>query len=164
MVEILLATSDRDYQVIAGLAEEIWTEHFTPIIGPGQVRYMLDTFQSATAIAHMCESGFVYYLAWVDSVPVGYCAARREEDGKIFLSKLYVLQRARGMGIAQTLLEKLQAHFPASAAIWLTVNRNNKTSIDFYLKRGFSITNEVKTPIGKGFYMDDYIMQMDFGG
>ena len=33
------------------LAEAIWREYYTPIIGEAQVAYMLEHFQSAEAIA-----------------------------------------------------------------------------------------------------------------
>ena len=48
--EIRPAKSDSEIQDIAILAEEIWHQHFTPIIGKEQVDYMVDKFQSYPAI------------------------------------------------------------------------------------------------------------------
>ena len=42
--------TDAEIAAVAELAQEIWTEHFPPIIGPAQTAYMIETFQSAKAI------------------------------------------------------------------------------------------------------------------
>ena len=41
--------------VVVEIAAEIWTEHFTPIIGSEQVEYMLNKFQSSQAITRQIE-------------------------------------------------------------------------------------------------------------
>ena len=46
--------------------------------------------------------------------------------------------------------------------IRLTVNKKN-FSINIYKRLGFSIVEDVKTDIGGGFFMDDYVMEMPFG-
>ena len=45
--------------------------------------------------------------------------------------------------------------------IQLTVNRFNADSIAVYQKWGFVTLREEKTPIGGGYFMDDYIMELD---
>ena len=42
--------SKEDVQRLSELAKTIWTEHYTDIIGPEQVAYMLRTLQSSAAI------------------------------------------------------------------------------------------------------------------
>ena len=49
-IRITAAAGPRDIALIAGLARQIWTEHYTPIIGAAQVEYMLGRFQSQSAI------------------------------------------------------------------------------------------------------------------
>ena len=44
-----------DFEIVADLAKEIWTEHYTPIIGWQQVEYMLEKFQSATEIENQIK-------------------------------------------------------------------------------------------------------------
>ena len=51
-----------------------------------------------------------------------------------------------------------QAQKQKLKTVRLTVNKNNTASVEKYLKMGFSITNSVVKNIGKGFYMDDYVM------
>ena len=43
-------------------------------------------------------------------------------------------------------------------SIRLTVNKNNKKTINAYLKDRFAIIYKAVTDIGSGFVMDDYIM------
>ena len=50
LAEITKVKTDDEIDVVSALAREIWTEHFTPIIGKSQVEYMLDNFQSSHAI------------------------------------------------------------------------------------------------------------------
>lgn len=44
------AKTDEQIKDIADLAEIIWSQHFTPIIGKEQVDYMVEKFQSFPAI------------------------------------------------------------------------------------------------------------------
>ena len=44
--------------------------------------------------------------------------------------------------------------------VWLTVNRHNSQAIEWYQRKGFTITDEQKADIGRGFYMDDFIMEL----
>ena len=50
MVQFKLAKTNLDFKTISVLAKNIWTEHYTPIIGLDQVNYMLEKFQSEIAI------------------------------------------------------------------------------------------------------------------
>lgn len=44
-------------------------------------------------------------------------------------------------------------------SIYLTVNRNNTETIQKYYSLGLKKVEERKTDIGKGYYMDDYILE-----
>ena len=46
-------------------------------------------------------------------------------------------------------------------AIYLTCNKYNQNSLDIYKAKGFAEVDSVKTDIGNGFIMDDYILQLD---
>ncbi|WNY27406.1 GNAT family N-acetyltransferase [Methanolapillus ohkumae] len=165
---ILIHTKDQCIE-IAKLAQEIWKEHYTPIIGEKQVDYMLNRFQSPEKIySDISDNGFVYYAACDGPKFVGYLGLRPDEKG-IFISKLYVKKEMRKKGIAQLLFQqaviesrRLLPKNPVHQTIdhpcfWLTVNKNNN-AIGFYKKIGFEISDEVVTDIGEGFVMDDYIM------
>lgn len=48
--ELHLAQSETDARQLSGLAWEIWTEHYTRLIGDEQVTYMLNRYQNAEQI------------------------------------------------------------------------------------------------------------------
>ena len=76
------------------------------------------------------------------------------------MSKLYLRKEVRGRGIARLVLEKLRTEAAGLRGIYLTVNKENSGSIAVYRKLGFREIDAVKTDIGGGFYMDDYIMEL----
>lgn len=148
-------------QRLASLAREIWTQHFTPIIGAAQVEYMLSNLQSAKAMAaQIQDEGYIYVIAHDQGQDLGYCAILPQEGGA-FLSKLYVKQSARGQGLSRKLLAfALQSGgCPSPARLWLHVNKHNGHTIEVYSHMGFEIIRSEVGDIGNGFVMDDYIMQ-----
>ena len=143
---------------VARLARKIWTEHYVPIIGPAQVEYMLEKFQSEAAIARQISGeGYEYYL-----LPgAGYLALVPDRGNKsVLLSKIYVKSTQRGTGLGRTFVEFAAARCAELGCreLWLTVNRNNTGSIAFYERMGFRKTDELVTDIGNGFVMDDWRM------
>ncbi len=160
--EISKVCKHADVVAVAKLAEEIWREHFTPIIGADQVVYMLENFQSPEAITFQLASGTEYYIAAVDEIRVGYTALIPDEsNSKMMISKIYVKRDARGTGVGSRLMEFIEQECGKRklTTIWLTVNRFNHGPIDWYLRKGFQTVDEVKKDIGGGFYMDDFIME-----
>nr|QGT51047.1 hypothetical protein Firmicute1046_1230 [uncultured Firmicutes bacterium] len=156
------AQNDADIQTIGALADEIWHEHYANILQPEQIDYMVEKFQSPSAIGNdIRQNGYLYYLAYAGKAPAGYCAIHPEEDGKtIFLSKIYVKREYRGKGLATQFLQTVLSDETAQNCqkLWLTVNKNNAGSIAAYEKLGFSVEETMVTDIGMGFVMDDYKM------
>ncbi|MEJ2468246.1 MAG: GNAT family N-acetyltransferase [Campylobacterales bacterium] len=145
----------------AALAETIWREYYTPIIGEAQVDYMLRTFQSAEAIDAQIQEGYRYVLAFEDDRPVGYYATVPQGDA-LKISKLYLLKAFRGEGRGRTMLEACdrEARDRGYSRMLLTVNRHNPT-VGFYEKTGFRNIGALLQEIGGGFAMDDYVMARD---
>ena len=161
MINYRQAETDKDIRAIADLADVIWHEHFTPIIGAEQVEYMLKKFQSYEAISDAVKNdGYIYYMAEDDGVLAGYLGARPENDN-VFLSKIYVERSHRRKGIASAMLELVKRDFADKDYMWLTVNRNNDAAVATYNALGFSLWREQVTDIGSGFVMDDYVFRLD---
>jgi len=164
IIEIKRAESRQDAADIANLAERIWTEHYTPIIGIDQVRYMLEKFQSFDKIYGDIISGeFQYFIALCSGIPAGYMSIKTGCGKDIFLSKLYVEKAYRGRGIARKMVNTVKDIGVKGGYdyIWLTVNKNNTGSIEAYKRMGFSIVDKIVTDIGGGFVMDDYKMRLE---
>lgn len=160
MTKIILADSEQNFQLIADLAHAIWTEHYIPITGEASVTYMLNKFQSSSAIELQVKDNFNYYILEYNGTPVGYFAYRIEPDF-LFLSKYYILKSYRGKGIGKIALSfiEAQAKKQNSKKIWLSVNKDNTNSINAYLKMGFQNVDERVLDIGEGHVMDDYILE-----
>jgi GNAT superfamily N-acetyltransferase len=160
--EITRVKTDDEIDIVTELAKEIWTEHFTPIIGKSQVDYMLDKFQSSKAIKSQTLTGYEYYLATAKNNYVGYTALVPDiENNKMMISKLYTLSSIRGKGVGAALLSFIECKCVSGhiSTIWLTVNKYNHGPIAWYQRHGFNIVDKTKTDIGGGFFMDDYIME-----
>ena len=151
-------------EMVAALAQEIWMQHYVPIIGAAQVEYMLEKFQSPAAIARqIAAEGYEYYLA----PGSGYLALVPDAPKKsMLLSKIYVKAESRGTGLGRALAEFAEKRGAECGCreLWLTVNRNNAGSIAFYERMGFRKTREVVTDIGGGFVMDDWWMAKAVAG
>lgn len=155
--------SNEQVETVAGLATTIWTEHYTPIIGRDQVEYMLDKFQSIDAIKADLRNGSVrYFLIVRDGEIVGYAGIKLEET-RLFLSKIYVLSSERGNGAGKKTIELIKEVAASNNlnTIYLTVNKENTNTIGAYQKFGFAIKEEVCADIGKGYVMDDYLMELE---
>ena len=123
--------TDAEIAAVAELAQEIWTEHFPPIIGPAQTAYMI------TAVHP------------------------EPKNHAMFLSKIYIRKKFRGSGYSRTTMNFIAdlCRDDGLNMIYLTVNKQNLSSIAVYEKLGFVRARELVTEIGNGFVMDDYVME-----
>lgn len=158
LIQTKTATTNRDFAVIESLAKQIWSSHYTPIIGVSQVEYMLDKFQSQSAIADDIANGYVYTLVSSGEAECGYSAIKLDQG--VFLSKFYVLETHRGQGLGKALLNNILdfAKQHNQQRIWLTCNKNNP-SLSVYKKMNFTIVDKIVTDIGGGYVMDDYVLE-----
>ena len=149
-------------EMVVKIANLIWTEHYTPILGKAQVEYMLSNFHSiATIKSEVDNKSIHYYLLYRAEKVVGYAAIKIEQS-QIFLSKIYILSSERGCGIGKETIELVKeiAINRGLGKVHLTVNKENRNTISAYQKIGFNITGEVCADIGEGYLMDDYEMEL----
>jgi ribosomal protein S18 acetylase RimI-like enzyme len=144
-------------QTVAFLAHKIWNQHYIPIIGQQQVDYMLDKFQDEEAINYQIENDYEYFILEYQKKPCGYLAlVPNNDEKKMMISKIYVDSDFRGLGLGSQLLEFAIEKTKTNAFkfLWLTVNKNNNKSINWYKNHGFIIKKELKIDIGNGFATD----------
>ena len=160
MNKFILATTQQQFKDISALADVIWREHYTPIIGGDQVDYMIKNYQSAEAMYSQYIDGYQYFMVYYNNQLVGYLSFKKQEDS-LFLSKIYVSKDFRGkkIGKAAMLFVQEKAMSMHCKSITLGVNRFNVNSIAAYEKMGFKNVGEMITDIGNGFIMDDYKME-----
>ena len=160
---LMIKKADTDEQIrqIADLARIIWNEHFTPIIGKDQVDYMVEKFQSYPALKKQLDDGYEYYQIFNSGEFCGYTGIHPGEDGRLFLSKLYIRKDHRGRHLATRVFDFLTdlCRERGYSAVWLTCNKHNNNSLGIYRHLGFQTIDTQEADIGGGFIMDDYIME-----
>lgn len=149
------------YSVYA-VADAIWHQHYTPILGEDQVDYMVEKFLSPDALVEQINSGYEYFLFSYDYTFAGF-AGILEEEGKLFLSKLYVDEEFRGKGIGKYMFGKIIeiCKMRKLNKIWLTCNRHNTNTLAIYKHLGFQTVREEVTDIGNGYVMDDFVLEYE---
>ena len=160
MVEFKIVDKEH-IKELAELASGIWHEYWSCLLAAEQIDYMVEKFQSENAIIEQIKNeNYTYFFILKDGIKCGYFGISRKED-YLFLSKLYIKKEYRHQGIGRLAFEKVIeiAKDFGYSSIKLTVNKNNKKTIDAYLKYRLAIIDKDVTDIGNGFVMDDYIME-----
>ncbi|MDN0069677.1 GNAT family N-acetyltransferase [Collinsella ihumii] len=152
-------------RALAELAGTIWREYWPAFLGHAQTEYMIEQFQSLSAITRdMAEHAYEYWFvrAADDCRIVGYTGGHVEpETNRFFVSKIYLLAPERGKHFASAVISFYEdlCHERGLDAMYLTVNKGNELGIRAYTAKGFSTIDAVETDIGEGYIMDDYIME-----
>mgnify|MGYP000589689845 CR=1 FL=1 len=159
MIKITAARTKEEFEHISMLADKIWREHYTPIIGAKQVDYMVKNYQSATAMYAQYLEGYEYYTIHLEHVLMGYLATKKQEES-LFLSKIYIDKDFRGQQFGKQAMDFVikKAISLNCKSVSLGVNRFNTSAIEAYKAMGFKNVGEMITDIGNGFIMDDYKM------
>lgn len=160
MITFKSVTNNQELTLIEEMAQVIWHEHYTPIIGVEQVVYMLKKFQTANSMAVQISKGYEYFLILNDNSPVGYLSFEKRSRA-LFLSKIYLLKSSRGKGFGRKAMRFIEEQAKQShcSKISLTVNKYNLNSIKAYESAGFINIGAIVQDIGNGFVMDDYEME-----
>jgi ribosomal protein S18 acetylase RimI-like enzyme len=123
----------------------------------GELRAYLDTtFGVAKIRTSLGKPENAYWLALREGLPVGYAKlkhpsapSRQPLRDAAQLQKIYVLNEFLGEGVGKALMQETLAEAAQRApTVWLDVLHENKRAIEFYKKRGFSMTGEDLYTIG----------------
>ena len=154
-------TTDYGISRVAGLAAKIWPEAYDYIVPKGQIEYMVKSMQSFGPISQSIKEGSMYFIIRSGDEDIGYIGLKREED-RMFLSKLYLLKSYRGFGISHNAIDFIKELCieEGVGSVYLTVNRLNTRAINSYKSNGFKIVKQVDNPIGEGFEMNDFVMEL----
>ncbi|MEE0801219.1 MAG: GNAT family N-acetyltransferase [Gemmiger sp.] len=94
-------TKTRYVEQIEQLAQEIFVQHYHKLT-PKVARALADTYQSADLTDDQIHSGTVnYFLIELGGEAVGYFALDLAPAGAVCLSRLFLLEKARGQGIGR---------------------------------------------------------------
>jgi ribosomal protein S18 acetylase RimI-like enzyme len=152
--------TEADIPLLHDLAQRIWHECYPGIITAEQIEFMLGWMYSEEEIRRQLAAKIPWEIAELDGAAIGYLSFQLEPDGRVKISKLYVLPAQQRRGHGQQLLAHIcdRARALGAHEAWLQVNKRNERAIGAYLKAGFHIAEEAVFDIGNGFVMDDYLL------
>ncbi|MGZ6123369.1 MAG: N-acetyltransferase family protein [Myxococcales bacterium] len=152
--------SDAELPTIAALAGRIWRAHYPSILSPEQIEYMLRWMYDVRQLRRDVERGVVYELLFDGDRPLGFCGYE-ELRGELKLHKLYLEVEEHGRGLGTMLLRHVEQETirRGLSKVVLGVNRFNEKAIRAYQRNGYRIREPLRTEIGGGFVMDDWIME-----
>lgn len=155
---------ENELSIIIDLTKRIWPVAYSEILAKAQLDYMIDLFYNESALLDLIQNKkHVFYIARAkNEQPVGFVSFELNAlPQQTKLHKLYVLPEMQGKGVGKQLL-----HFVMEVAkqnkqkqLFLNVNKKNKAQA-FYKSLGFKLLKEEVIPIGNGYVMDDYVMEI----
>ena len=161
MISIRSATFS-DLAVVHDLAHQIWPHAYGDILSHGQLKYMLEEIYSMSSLQNQLtalQHNFILVLK--DNIPVGFASfSPKEKNSTAYrLHKIYVLPEQQGTGTGKFLLAYVINSIKSlgGTSLELNINRYNKARF-FYEKQGFTITGMEDIDIGRGYFMNDYVM------
>jgi GNAT superfamily N-acetyltransferase len=162
MIEVKQIFSEEVF-IVNQLAHEIWPDAFKDILSQEQLDYMLDWMYNIQTLQEQVQAGQLFYLITENGKASGFIGLEPNyPDADILrIHKFYVLPEKQGRGLGRELFNQaMNVAFDLDCkSLHLNVNRFNK-SVTFYKELGFIITSEENNNIGKGYLMEDYVMEL----
>lgn len=158
-MQIVEATA-ADAQHIALLARFTFTETFAHYFSNKTELqdYLLQTFNVQKLKKSLEKPNTVYWLAYIDELPVGYAKLKLDSpspliaSGKVCqLQKIYVLKDFLSQKVGRELQNSVfkRAMSSDSEKIWLSVLKSNDRAISFYEKNDFETIGDHDFQIGQ---------------
>ncbi len=164
---IIKSAEYKDLQIVHDLAHKIWPSAYGEILSSNQLNYMLSEFYSLSSLQNqVADLQHNFLIVFDEEIPIGFASfSPKEKDSNTYrLHRIYILPHQQGTGTGKLLLNHIinLIKKSGSSILELNVNRYNKARI-FYEKLGFKIISEEDIDIGNGYFMNDYIMQLNIG-
>ncbi len=148
---------------IAGLARVVWQAHYPGIISQPQIDYMLGWMYDPSTMRAEVEQGIEYHRLVAEGRLIGFSSfgPSAESGDAMKLHKLYLHPEYQRCGLGKLLARHAEAaaRMGGFARLVLAVNKANERAIAAYQKYGFTIREETVKEIGRGFVMDDFVME-----
>ncbi len=166
MLTLVNATAEQ-MPIVQDIAHRTWPTTFAGILTPDQIAYMLDwMYNVPTLTQQVSEQGHHFILVEEEGEYLGYAGFEHHFEGqsRTKLHKIYLLPSAQGKGAGKLLIDEVVKRTQDSGddSLFLHVNRENKAVL-FYEKIGFNTIQVLDVPIGNGYFMNDFVMQLDLG-
>ncbi|RAV29274.1 GNAT family N-acetyltransferase [Sinomicrobium soli] len=158
--------STSEIPLIQDMAKRTWPSTFKDILTPEQIDYMLEMMYSEKALRKQIDVlGHRFFVTGKDGKMLGFisCETGCGNNNTTKIHKLYVVPEAQGRGAGRFLIDRARAVAREAGDRILSLNVNKfNPAVRFYEKIGFSTVAEEVIPIGKGYVMDDFVMEWAF--
>ena len=152
--------SIEDAPIIAFLARITFDETFGHLFRDRQdlLDYFENTFSVDKIETSISKSNNIFWIAYVDKLPVGYAKLKLNSTSQFIISKnvcqlqkIYVLKDFLSLKIGHKLqgIQLQKAKELGFKHIWLSVLNSNERAINFYIKNGFKHIGDHDFQIGK---------------
>ena len=154
--------AEQDIPLIRQLTFQVWPQTYAALLTPQQIEYMLDLMYSEESLRRQMSEGAQFIAVYDAGEPVGFASYQQIKPAVYKLHKLYVLPSQQGKGTGRFMIDWIINEItPLGArALQLQVYKKNKAK-SFYEKLGFAVIKDINIDIGNGFFMDDYLMQIE---
>jgi diamine N-acetyltransferase len=161
------AVEPADVPALIALARETWYLHYPGIITVAQIEYMLaQRYAENVVCAQLAEATAAWYKLQCRGQLAGFASCERASDRQaVKLDKLYVHPRFQRRGFGAALLAHVERDWAQRGCrrLFLQVNKHNASSLAMYRRSGYRVASAATCDIGRGFVMDDYIMEKHIG-
>lgn len=150
-----------DIPLIRDLSDKIWPQTYASILSPEQMAYMLEMMYSEQSLNEQMKNGHEFIIIYDGVQPIGFASVSTAEPFVFKLQKLYVSPEYQGKGTGRFAIQEIIKAIKQKRAtsLQLNVNRNNNAKA-FYEKIGFTVIKEEDVDIGNGYWMNDYVMEL----
>ncbi|WP_207428520.1 GNAT family N-acetyltransferase [Pedobacter sp. SYSU D00535] len=148
-----------DIPSIHHLAHQIWWATYAEILSAEQIEFMLHDMYSSEALQNQMTGGIQFIVA-EKTEPLGFAGYSPATEGSATkIHKLYISPAQQGKGVGSALIRYIleETKKIEGSSLELNVNRNNP-ALQFYLKKGFQIKEEVDIPYYQ-FTLNDYVLE-----
>ena len=160
-MKITVVTQDQ-LPIIKDLAYAIWPDAYGEILSKEQLDYMLKLIYNVCSLQQQLEKQHIFLLVEDENQFIGFASyeLNYENSNKTKIQKIYILPSIQGKGIGKKMITFIEekAIENQQKSLVLNVNKFNKAK-DFYLSQGFLISYSEVIDIGRGFIMDDYVLE-----
>jgi len=152
-----------DIEIIRGLALEIWPRTYSELFSPQQVIYMLNQMFSEASLLKQMQESHQFSIIYSNNSPIGFASYSEIRPYIFKLHKIYILPAYQGLGAGKHIMEHVIESIKMQKALSLLLNVNqNSQAKAFYEHLGFKITKTERTEVGRGYYLNEYVMELVF--
>jgi diamine N-acetyltransferase len=156
--------------LVAELARKTFIETYGEASNQENLQLYVDSHFTVEQIsAELAESGFRFYIAWINGKPVGFAKIRKDRKPKgisalksMEIERIYVLQEFQGFSVGKELMNMVKdlARSEGEQVLWLQVWQKNDKAIQFYRKAGFVVYETNSFEFGREIHQD-FLLRFD---